>query len=95
MAKVSPEDVVTPRHLDDARLLGLAVERGITLPDVRMILDYQPDVDLLSIRFERPVGPDSIIDDDELGIIGIYDDGALVGVEILDISGKLEHANPR
>ena len=94
MAKVRT-NIVAPPPLDQDRLLRLAEERGVLLPDVHLTLDYQADVDLLSIRFDKPVKTDSIADDDELGVIGIYDQGMLVGVEILDITGNLEHANPR
>jgi uncharacterized protein YuzE len=95
LEKVRRVSFVGPQQADEARLLRLAEARGVLLPDVPVTLDYQPDVDLLSIRFEQPVESEFIPDDDELGVIGIYDRGKLVGVEILDITGNLEHANPR
>ena len=95
MEKVRRRNPAAPRQPDEAWLLRLAEGRGVVLPDVPMILDYQPDVDLLWIRFEQPVASDAITDDDELGVIGIYDRGKLIAVEILDITGNLEHVNPQ
>lgn len=92
---ISQEDIVSSQKLNQQGLKRLAAERGVILPDVPMTLDYQPDVDLLSIRFARPVAPDAIADDDELGVIGIYNNGELVGVEIVDATGNLENAHPQ
>ena len=92
---LTQQDIAGTQRLDEERLVRLATERGVVLPDVPMSLDYQSDVDLLSIRFEQPVAPNAITDDDELGVIGIYDNGSLVGVEILDVTGNLEHADPQ
>ena len=75
-------------------LLALAAER-VELPDVPMVLDYQDDVDTLCIRFQGPVSSTLIEDDDESGVIGIYQGRKLVGIEILDITGQLEFADPR
>lgn len=92
---ITQENVGKSQKPDEQRLMRLAAERGVALPDVPMTLDYQADVDLLSIRFAQPVAPDAITDDDELGVVGIYDNGDLVGVEILDVTGNLEHADPQ
>jgi len=46
-----------------------------------MRYEYQDDVDTLVILFEE-------------GVVGIYEGKKLVGVEILDITGGLAHANP-
>lgn len=76
-------------------LIALAAER-VELPDVPMRLDYQDDVDTLCIRFEGNVSSSllSETDESENGVIGIYEGKKLVGLEILDITGQLEHANP-
>ncbi|MGA9994718.1 MAG: hypothetical protein WBP93_04845 [Pyrinomonadaceae bacterium] len=98
MAKVKNEETVARRKAnepDSSYLLALASER-VHLPDVPMLLDYQDDVDTLCIHFEGSVSPNLLDEDDELehGVIGIYDDEKLVGIEILDITGQLKLANP-
>ena len=98
MAKVEkiPKLPKGARHSRPAReeLLALAAER-VELPDVPMVLDYQDDVDTLCIRFQGPVSSTLIEDDEENGVIGIYQGRKLVGIEILDITGQLEFADPR
>jgi hypothetical protein len=81
--------------LDKTRLIDLALER-VDLP-IGLIsnLEYQPDVDLLSIHFRQPIDEELLRPDDEEGIVGIYDGEKLVGVEILDITGNLDAVNPR
>jgi len=74
-------------------LIALARQR-VELPDVAMDYGYQDDVDMLSILFEEAVSPSRVATDDEKGIIGIYKGKKLIGVEILDITGGLAHANP-
>jgi len=81
--------------LDKTRLIDLALER-VDLPlGLISNLEYQPDVDLLSIHFRQPIDEDLLRPDDEEGIVGIYDGEKLVGVEILDITGNLDAVNPR
>ncbi len=97
MAKVKKRNPVTQRKLsqiDPNDLLALAAER-VDLPEVPMVLDYQDDVDTLCIHFEGNVSPTLVDDDFENGVIGIYKGKELVGIEILDISGQLEHSNPK
>ncbi|HJQ33997.1 MAG TPA: hypothetical protein VJ866_17585 [Pyrinomonadaceae bacterium] len=74
--------------------MALARER-VELPPVVMHFNYQGDVDTLVIRFEEAVSPSVIHTNFEEGVIGIYQGKKLVGVELLDITGGLEHANPR
>ena len=71
------------------KLMDLARKR-VQLPNVPVELDYQDDVDILSIRFGQPVNSDSIKDDSEDGVIGLYEDEKLVGVEILDITDQMD-----
>jgi hypothetical protein len=82
--------------MDIAGLFDLASER-IALPDgVTMRFDYQDDVDTLCIRFKGDVSSSLVskTDETESGVIGIYEGKKLVGLEILDITGQLEYANP-
>ena len=71
------------------KLMDLARER-VQLPNVPVELDYQDDVDTLCIRFGQPVDSNSIKDDAENGVIGLYDGEKLVGVEILDITNQMD-----
>lgn len=77
-------------------LLDLARER-VDLPDVDIELDYQDDVDTLIIRFKKPI-TEALLEslDDEAGVLPIYNATLteLVGIEILDISGQLQFADP-
>lgn len=77
-------------------LLGLARER-VTLPDVDMNLDYQDDVDTLIIRFKEPITEEVLESlDEDSGVMPIYDPALthLIGIEILDICGQLQYADP-
>lgn len=93
MVKVKREAAVEGKKLN--HLMALAAER-VELPKVPMSFDYQGDVDTLSIRFKSHVNPSMLEDIDEFaeGIIGIYEGTALIGVEILDITGQLASADP-
>lgn len=77
-------------------LLGLARER-VVLPDVDIELDYQDDVDTLIIRFKTPLS-ERLLEglDDETGVLPIYNPSLteLIGIEILDICGRLQYAEP-
>jgi hypothetical protein len=77
-------------------LLDLARER-VDLPDVDIELDYQDDVDTLVIRFKKPI-TEALLEslDDEAGVLPIYNAALteLVGIEISDISGQLQFADP-
>jgi len=92
---ITHENIANPQTFDEQAFARVAAERGVVLPRVPMTFDYQSDVDLLSIRFAQPLSPDAIDDNDESGVIGIYHNGSLVGVEILDATGNLERADPR
>lgn len=99
MAKVKRRNPATPARartpLDMSRLLARVSER-IALPQVPMRFDYQDDVDTLCIRFEGTVSSSLVSGDDEVknGVVGIYEGRKLVGLEILDISGRLRDVNP-
>src|SRR2546425_11085409 len=71
------------------KLIDLARKR-VQLPNIPVELDYQDDVDTLCIRFGQPVDSDSIQDDPEDGVIGLYEGEKLVGVEILDITNQMD-----
>lgn len=80
----------------DSDLLGLARERAV-LPDVDIELDYQDDVDTLIIRFKIPVNERLLACvDHEAGVLPIYDPALteFVGIEILNICGQLQYADP-
>jgi hypothetical protein len=85
--------IASPSDID---LLGLARER-VVLPDVDIELDYQDDVDTLIIRFKKPVS-EGLLEclDDETGVLPIYNPALteIIGIEILDISGQLQFAEP-
>lgn len=67
-------------------MLRLARER-VELPQGKLWLDYQPDVDLLCVRLvERPHATHSDSDLDR-GIIYNYEGRKLVSIEILDLYG--------
>ena len=70
-------------------LIELARKR-VQLPNIPVELDYQDDVDTLCIRFGQPVNSDSIKDDPENGVIGLYEGEKVVGVEILDITDQMD-----
>jgi Protein of unknown function (DUF2283) len=74
---------------DNAELLALARKR-VRLPDVPMELDYQDDVDTLCIRFTNAISPELFEESLEDGVIALYEDNEIVGVEILDISGQMD-----
>jgi uncharacterized protein YuzE len=57
-----------------------------------MKVTYEPDVDVLRVLFSN--APIAESDEDKPGVILDYDkDGAIVGLEILDASKRVE--NPR
>jgi hypothetical protein len=96
MAQVKRRSPTTTKRASglEQTFIALARER-VELPPVGMRFNYQGDVDTLVIRFEEAVSPSLIPTDFEEGVIGIYRGKKLVGVELLDITGGLEHANPR
>jgi hypothetical protein len=96
MAQVKRKYPTAPKRARKPNMADI-IERArgrVELPDVTMRYDYQDDVDTLVILFEEAVSPSFIRDDFEEGVIGIYKDKKLVGVEILDVTGGLAHANP-
>ena len=96
MAQVKRRNPVAPKPASGSvqTFMALARER-VELPPVGMHFNYQGDVDTLVIRFAEAVSPSLIHTDFEEGVIGIYQGKKLVGVELLDITGGLERANPR
>lgn len=92
MAKVKRNNPVAQRRISapDMSNILARVSGRIALPHVPMRFDYQDDVDMLCIRFEEDVSSSLVSADDELenGVIGIYEGKKLVGLEILDISGR-------
>lgn len=70
-------------------LLRLAKER-VKFDDANIELSYQPDADLLNIRFSEEKIVNSKLDY-EKGVIHSFDkDGNLVNLEILDLYGIFE-----
>ncbi len=78
-----------PNEQQQTKLMDLARKR-VPLPNIPVEIDYQDDVDTLCIRFGQPVDSDSIKDDAEAGVIGLYEGEKLVGVEILDITNQMD-----
>ncbi len=76
------------------KLLALAARR-IELPDAPLRLDYQDDVDTLYIALKENAKPTHSETTEDDSVIYDYENDTLVGIEILDISGQLEYANPR
>ena len=72
----------------DGYLLSLARAR-VRLPDVPMVLDYQDDADVLCLRFSELVQPGAIEENFEDGVIALYEDNLVAGVEILDITSHM------
>ena len=77
------------------RLLALAAQR-VKLPEGPLWLKYEDDVDTLYIRLKEKTSPTRTDDRDfyDNGVLYDYEDDELVGIEIIDISGQLQHANP-
>jgi len=97
MAKVKRKEAVAAGP-SMKELIARASER-VAMSDelwrrVRRV-SYQDDVDTLVLRFAEGVSARQIPTDDEEGVIGIFDGKKIVGLEILDITGNLENANPR
>jgi uncharacterized protein YuzE len=85
------QPVIQPPRAEE--LLALASTR-VKLPDCPLELDYQDDVDTLYISLKQnahPTHSETKLDD---SVIFDYENDALVGIEILDISGQLKYANP-
>jgi hypothetical protein len=96
MEKVVGKEQKRTAGPSESELMGLARER-VALPNVDIDLDYQDDVDTLIIRFKKPVS-EGLLEclDDESGVLPIYDPALtqLIGIEILDICGQLQYADP-
>ena len=76
----------------DQELLALALVRladNPRLPDT-LWLKYQPDVDLLCIKFKDRPHPTRTEDDPERGLIFNYEDQNLVSIEVLDLYGVFD-----
>ena len=73
-------------------LLKLVAQRGVRLPDVPYVLDYQDDVDTLCITFDHDLDPGAIEDSESFGngVIGIYNGERVAGIEILNITGQMD-----
>jgi uncharacterized protein YuzE len=71
-----------------------AARRRVELPSGQLWLDYQDDVDTLYIRLKEKTQPTHSESDLDDMVIFDYQGPELVGIEILDITGQLKHANP-
>src|SRR2546421_10115883 len=85
------QTVIQPPNSEE--LLALAATR-VELPAVPFCLDYQDDVDTLYISLKRNAHPTHSEAQPDDSVIYDYENDTLVGIEILDISGQLKHANP-
>lgn len=85
-----------PRALETAdrdSLLAAARQR-VTIPEGYVWLDYQRDVDTLYVRLKEKTTPTRSESDLDNLLVFDYEGDQLVGIEIMDINGRLEHANP-
>jgi len=71
-----------------------AARRRVSLPPGELWLDYQDDVDTLYIRLKEKTQPTRSESDLDNGVVFDYEGEELVGIEIMDITGQLKHANP-
>ena len=91
MAQREPRGVVVPGREE---LLAAARER-VELPEGELWLDYQDDVDTLYIRLKERTSPTHSESNFDAGLIYDYEGDELVAIEIMDITGQLNYANPR
>ncbi len=91
MAQRRPENLDIP---SDADLLA-AARRRATFPEGDVWLDYQPDVDTLYVRLKKETRPTRSESDLDNMLVFDYEGDQFVGIEIMDIYGLLEHANPK
>lgn len=71
-----------------------AARQRVNLPPGELWLDYQDDVDTLYIRLKAKTQPTRSESDFDNMVVFDYEDDELVGIEIMDISGQLNSANP-
>jgi len=90
MAQREPRGIVIPSKEE----LLSAVRRRVSLPPGELWLDYQDDVDTLYVRLKEKTQPTRSESDFDEGVVFDYEGDELVGIEIMDISGQLKHANP-
>jgi uncharacterized protein YuzE len=82
--------IVIPTEEDLLR----AARQRVNLPPGELWLDYQDDVDTLYIRLKATTQPTRSESDFDNMMVFDYEDDELVGIEIMDITGQLKHANP-
>ena len=90
MAQREPRTIVAPGREE----LLKAARRRVSLPPGELWLDYQDDVDTLYIRLKEKTQPTRSESDFDKGVVFDYEGEALVGIEIMDVTGQLKHANP-
>lgn len=90
MAQREPRGIIVP---SEAELLNAARQR-VTLPSGKLWLDYQDDVDTLYISLKEKTHPTHSESDIDEMVVFDYEGEELVGIEIMDITGQLKHANP-
>ncbi len=71
-----------------------AARGRVNLPQGKLWLDYQDDVDTLYIRLRERTNPTRSETDVDDGVVFDYEGEDLVGIEIMDITGQLQYANP-
>jgi len=91
MAQREPRRIVFPTRDE---LLAAARER-VDLPPGKLWLDYQDDVDTLYVRLKEKTHPTHSKSNLDEMIVFDYEGEELVGIEIMDITGRLKYANPR
>lgn len=70
----------------EEELLRLARDR-VELPQEKLRLKYQPDVDMLLVELKENPAPTNSKDDVDRGLILNYEGQKLVSIEILDLYG--------
>jgi uncharacterized protein YuzE len=90
MAQREPRTIVNPGKEELLRAARLRVN----LPPGELWLDYQDDVDTLYIRLKEKTQPTRSESDFDDMIVFDFEGEELVGIEIMDVTGQLKHANP-
>jgi len=71
-----------------------AAHRRVSLPPDELWLDYQDDVDTLYISLKEKTHPTHSKSDLDDLVVFDYEGEELVGIEIMDVTGQLNNANP-
>jgi len=90
MVQREPRRIVTPSREE----LLTAARGRVSLPPGELWFDYQDDVDTLYISLKEKTNPTHSVSDVDDLVVFDYEEEELVGIEIMDITGRLKYANP-